>query len=531
MDECPEAGVLLWAVFTSRFLDVLIDVIKTLFPGTGSYVFGTNGLRYRACTVDDIPCIFKAKDIIRTISDHKCHCPVLCHSVHFQSEISFGSISKLALQQIMKKTDVSGIISQFINAREVSQRKWKHVARAFKLILDRLQKSLTEYEIALNARLYSAIQDSIENIKHVYHTTSMHWKKKRYYFRFQEYVLRKNILRGKEAYDERYFMFVAMNHYGFTAYITNVISSLFNTSEPLPCNNSNILLNLQAVIKSRLYVSKKAYIYMQEVLDSFRSGSPIFEYRFHGQLRKYGRAMLPKVLMKTALTHSWNARNYGIFTADSIQEIVIVLEKYFNFTENICSTGHVNMSYLEILNKEFVKKCQRLYHNKHNLYDDIIDWSYNEMTRRIALFEEKWNLFESSYNAIEVNFLSFLNSWNKVNNSLSKIRDIIGLAQNYITNTSITKVNLYEEYLSPEISSITDNISTFKTEIYTRATSIIDQWKSLSDIVQDIWKMVINDTDMKDYYELANKTQYLVNISTILQEIKRNFNNLLQGKT
>lgn len=434
----------------------------------------------------------------------------------FQPTLSYATISNFVIDKLLAKVNSESLGKKFMAAKEVTHRYQEGKFRNFKRLVENVLGKFRRVQDLL-------MTDIPEKLKYLSETIFSHkqrineaWEKKFYIYRYQNFMLQKNFLRGRDAMEERTLGYVA-DGFQATALRTEMnLRALANSSLDNPEFRKAIQLQLTDSLDVRAELVRRGIENLTTLINSFQNGTPIFRYKF-GPSRAENNYVVPKTLLNFALRRNWNARNYGMRITRDLATLLDVIMSYKDLVSETFHTGQLDDTVMRNLTEYYYTWSRRYYHNRANLYFESINWAAEQMRKRQDRFVEMKSSVDKVFSDMESNVESLNESLSDVQGTiLQNLSNGCDKAQHYLFNKTMSKLEVSMALTSSGIHSGINTMKVFLQEVRSRGQNIFDDWLKLSDGFRMIWTDILDDEDSVEYYEYKNMSEFLQDKNRLL---------------
>ena len=451
-----------------------------------------------------------------------CDCPIPCETILYDSSVSYASTSSYAVDSLLSKVSStsSKVESKFLQAREVSNRvvvkRFNHTKQ---LIID-LVSSFKNLKRLFDEKIHDRIDKQEQLLSDFYNDTTKQANTKQWMNKYQTYAVEKNFLRVREAMEERTLKYLAFDYLNFIYIIESRLRELASTE----LNDERVrkFLYLMIVNSCRANIEKgvKALGNYTELLGSFQNGAPIFNYKYKNTPRSHNAPIVPKPLLLRALNHSHYAIKYSRLLPIWIKRYQKSLEMYIDLANETFVNNTLNEKKMADISAAYNKACKNYNFAKSAFYFYSVDWSKEQVEQKeletAALIEK----YKSVANDMKFNLQNLADLLVSLQNSIMHNLTVASrLAIDYLDNKTITKRSLAKIFTSVGIRQGINELKTFFIEIRARGSTLFDSWNKLAVASINIWKNILNDDNLVDYYVFLNRTDYQQNLPDVMKNI------------
>ncbi|KAK3759192.1 hypothetical protein RRG08_059591 [Elysia crispata] len=111
---------------------------------------------------------------------------------------------------------------------------------------------------------------------------------------------------------------------------------------------------------------------------------------------------------------------------------------------------------------------------------------------------------------------------------LGTLETSVDEAESYITyahvsDSNLTKMGVAQSLTSDEVLKGISELGNFFDDIRSRGQSVYDEWSTLNSSTGDIWRLVLSDENLEEYYTHQNQTDMLQDLPEVLSEVAANY--------
>ncbi|XP_033763354.1 uncharacterized protein LOC117344637 [Pecten maximus] len=455
----------------------------------------------------------------------QCTCPTSCKSLMFDPTLSYATTSRHALDKILNKVITSEMANDLTRAREITNRMEKEKLEKFQAVMLAVNDSLTSVKTLTHKDMRKRIAKQIENVEKVSEKMMSIWKRKDFLDRYQEYNIRRNFMRARDAMEERTLNLPCFGFHEFIfateTYLKDLVSDVFESN----LDRRTILYTIiGAKINNRIETVKRALSNYTELYEAYQTGTPLFGYTFLRVPRTHNAMIVPKILLKASLTHNTYARLYSRLLRNNIENLIGSLRKYLELLNEVMQTNSLNITRMLSISREHGISCLRFYHSKNVFYYESLERPLRVIIRRRDNFKKTKTHFMATIQSITDNLLQLKDSLENLSKStLNVLSDLVDRAVNYFEDASIRKLDVARMAQVEKVHTASVNLKMFFQEVRNRGHTIYDGWTALIPIGKSIWKTILDDEEMMEYYTYRNMTSFLENSTEVSYELENNY--------
>ncbi|GFR74273.1 acid-sensing ion channel 4 [Elysia marginata] len=481
------------------------------------------------------PTTCKMADIKDYVRD-TCKCPVPCDFLIYDPTISFASTSVYATERLLATTASANLHRKFMKARETTARMDPLKFRQFCDLAEDMRSRFTKLREVIEVDVRSRLEQQHDTLKAVHDDMEKVYQNKMYLVKWQKYHVDKNFVRARQAMEERTLFSFAL---GFQEFSFQVESRIWQISHGPPSTTNNVTLteNVKTslymdalnLIEGRIDLATRALANYTQLYGAFYNGTPIFRYQYEKELRDLNTYVTPRPLLRESLFHSAYAAKYSGRLGYAIGNVSETLEIYKDLLDKSYHYGNITHEEIHANNVQFLSKCRRFYSRKSTFYVESIEYPSRILAARIAELERRWRGFESDYQSMYDKVVHLTESLNYLGDTiLGSLETSVAEAESYIrfahaNHSNVTKMDVARSLTSDKILKGISKLGNFFDDIRSRGQSVYDEWSTLNSSTGDIWRVVLNDTNLQEYYEYQNLTDMMRDLPEVLAEVASNF--------
>ena len=446
----------------------------------------------------------------------RCNCPVPCEFSILEPEFSYATISNHAVRKLITRNERQVLKSKLELASETTSRMDKTKLKDFKILVDNVADRFNKIQ-RLVGHVSNYLQNQTSEFSNILNETTSAYIEKERLYRFQDYIVERNFLRGREAMEERTLRNVALGFAEFAMLNARRIRRLAT----IPVEESTSRRDLYELIMDSLKVRQEvvglARDNITHLYNAFLNGTKIFSYQFEDINISHTDYIVPKNLLNESMFHNWYVRLHIPKLFNDFDLIETALGMFMDEA----SAAYVNLTLNETsLNntfEEYLFSCRTYMFSKSVFYSQGIERPIIIINERQREFDKHWNEFTSESDEIDQNLKALIFGLENMQTiSIPKLTLFMNKLVDYISNKNKSLMVLADEIMSDEIQTILSSINDFFREVETRGQAIYDLWTLLIDPIKSIWTMILNDKDMIEYYQFTNNSRFLQNVSEVI---------------
>ncbi|XP_033762490.1 LOW QUALITY PROTEIN: uncharacterized protein LOC117344005 [Pecten maximus] len=508
-------------------MDCLTSLAKERCGCRHTYMLHKNG-DPPVCTLHQyFACLKPLIDQFPSIHDTYCDCPVPCNFILYEPDISYAATSQYAVNKFLNNNDKEVLSAALLKATEVTSRMENSTFETTVALAMNFEHTFIDVEHLLVNKLESMLDNLTMIVNESYSETLGVYKNKEFLYRYQEYIVRKNFVRARDAMEERTIHIVALAYAEFILTIESRIRMLANVNFTDPSARIMMHETTTLMLQNRKEIVNLAYDNYSTLISAYDTGSPIFNYSFEGLGRHYNGPATPRHLIMEARIHNRYAIKYGEKYGEYLNKTIERLEWLQELSDIAYLNSTLDEDRMFYCREEFKYYMRNFVFARSVFYFDTIEWPIGILQKRLEDFNSIWYQYTSVMENILQSLKSLLLELDKTEklflNPLNKVRwDIL----QYIQGENVTKMEIVELLTSQFIQDGMSEFKMFFQNIRVREANLVDWINRLEEDVLQIWRTVVVDIDSTEYYEYIQETRFLRNFSEVAEEIGSTFSEI-----
>ena len=425
--------------------------------------------------------------------------------------LSYATISNYMVDKLIPTSHRSMMRQKLLSASEATMRhdahKYNFLKTLYGTLLSRFQKLKSNIE-----NITDHFKDqtmAVENIK--VQTDKVCILKEKLY-NYQQYIIDKNFLRPREAMEERTLRNLVDAFVEFGLNIERKVNQLANMDSATGDETIEFLNNiLTDTIIVRKEINEMARENITDLINAFYVGIGIFNYSFEDIPESHNEYIVPKALLRFALErNAYVNRHLPRLTSQVFDDIENSLDLMLELVSTARNTSIVNKTELSVTIGKFYHACRQFMFSKSVVYGESLEYPLNVLEEKERKFKSAYRQFDDAVSVLEQIISSILTMLAEVSShSLPEIETMIRKIEDYLKSNEIEFMEVATQLLSVQNHAMITNLNDVFETLQTRTQQIRDSWHLTNDALMDIWKTILNDTDMIGYYRFANLTDFL----------------------
>ncbi|XP_046562984.1 LOW QUALITY PROTEIN: uncharacterized protein LOC124271872 [Haliotis rubra] len=478
-----------------------------------------------SCTLQEHhDCYLKKLDYIRQSVRDTCSCPVPCAFQIFDPTVSYATTSTFVIDRFLSNSNRSALKMKYKNARDITHRLQKNRADLLKSLTENLDRKFQ----TLNQVILDELQVSVEEQeKHLVNVSSdylWNWNKTELYFNYQDYILQKNLVRARDAMNERTFSVLGHGVQEFTFGVEKLISQLVDPQIDDPAVREVLFLMAKNKLNARLDIGKRTLQNYTQLIKGFLNTSSIFNYRFKNFSRKNSNLILPRELLLQAFTRSNHVRVRSLRVERDIITMATWMKEYGKIADKAFYNKTVNSTEIYITNVKFLRASREFLQSKSMFFNDFIQWPVTQLELRKQTFLQMRTDFIRLGDTMFGYFSSVSELIHGIERSLMADMKVgIQMCKDYLAYGNVSKVDVAEHFRSEKIQNGINNLKVFFDTVRNRGQNVYDGWDQLSMASQQMWNFTLSQVNLMRYWKFKNIRRYLRNYTEVAAEIAQEF--------
>lgn len=439
----------------------------------------------------------------------------------FEPQISQAALSNFLIDKFQRSAWSQDLGGRFTKAMEISHRFREDLLAETKTFVNITQQAYTELKQALLVTMRSVLVKLASYFGTIFQEMKRHYDVKDDIFAYQEYVLRKNFLRARDAIEERTMGHVVGNFFEFTSKLGNRIRMV--AQRPDDSIRDTLHLLNENTISEKLRIARMAKDNYTELAHAYGNATQRFRYRYNNRSFDEGEAVVPKNLVKTAYNFSLDVQIFGD-TGQTLDHLIFELEQYLNLSQLAFNDRYYEKDEMNQLSTAVSRSSKAYLLSKFHWYESL-EWPLKVVSSRRTKFRQHWKEFVVIIANMQNNVFKLNASLNLIEKSvLSYFAGIIHKAVVYTEGGNVTKLELSKIFNGALTHDGINSLKVFVASIRTRQQEINDDWSRLATSVVSLWQDILEDEDSQDYYAFKNITDFQRNFTEISLATQTDFN-------
>ncbi|XP_063427504.1 uncharacterized protein LOC134711007 [Mytilus trossulus] len=467
------------------------------------------------CTIGQYySCLKQILDDFPSRYEEDCNCPVPCKSNAYHSEISYASNSKFAGKKFISKNLTEILINKLKNAKEVTSRmdgdsfqKFKDLYTIFHTKLSVLEIKLLEDLTSLLSVLKVRLSASFNHLRSV-----CTWKK--WLYRYQEYVVLKNFIRPRDAFEESNIHIISL---AFNEYVLTIESNLRSLNSTVFLDTSvREFLYQQTVDKllNRQEIVRRSQINFAQLGTAYREGVGIFNYTYDYAPRSHNDYAVPVYLLKESLSHNKYAVKFTNRLEYCLNSTYDILTYFKELVDKTYASRNLTEEDIIQGSDDFRSVMGSFSFSKAVTYYEVIERPYRILQQRYLEFEKICFSAETDIHTVEEAVDSLTETIISFNNTyFEPLHLISSVIDRYLSNFDGEKLVIGKQFLS-DLKTFED-VKEIIDSNYTELQAMITLYETVG---EDGTAFLQSFTYLKEYFSAYNEMMDINN-----EFIKENF--------
>ncbi|CAC5415202.1 unnamed protein product [Mytilus coruscus] len=459
-----------------------------------------------------------------SLYEEDCNCPVPCKSHAYHSDISYASTSKFARKKFLSKKTTKGLINKLKSANEVTSRMDGDTFQEFKNLYTNFRTKLSVFEIKLLddlTKLLSVLKVRFSaNFNHLRSVCA--WKK--WFYGYQEYIVLKNFIRARDAFEERNFHIISLAYNEYVLMIENNLRSLNSTvfldaatRDFLYQQTVDILLNRQEIVRRSL-------IDFAKLITAYREGVGIFNYTYDYAPKSHNDYAVPVYLLNESLSHNGYAVKFTNMFSSSFKRTYNIL----TYMKELVDKAYVsrNLTKEEIIHgsDDFRFIMRNLSFSKAVTYYEVIERPYRILQNSHSEFAKICFSAETAMRSVEEAVDSLTETIISFNNTFfGPLHTISSVIDRYFSNLEGEKLVIGTQFLSGQMTNCKSDLRNLLQLILKDDSDLSSGLDKVFSSHLEIYKTIVNDRDSFIYYNFSKHYDYLKTFEDLKEVIDSNY--------
>ena len=448
----------------------------------------------------------------------KCRCPIPCEFSVVDPSFSYATISNHVVRKLLTSKDSLSLKSKLLQASETTSKMDRTKLEDFKILVKAVKGTFEKLKTLVNRTSMQVANQSKEIIYIQNEVRSAYWEKERLY-RFQQYAIERNFLRGREAMEERTLRNVVVGFAEFAMLNARRIRRLAAMPATDVSGRQDLYETTIDALKVRQELAGLAKGNITELYNAFSNGTRIFNYKFEDISLKHNDYITPKPLLNYSMHHNFYMNEFAPKIFRGLDLMHNVLDMFMNEATEAFLNLTVNETSLNYTFEQYLLSCRLFMFSKSVVYSQGLERPVTVIKERYDKFEKLWEELESFAEKIKQNLDSLNLSLNKLKIIVSTdLNILVEKALHYVISRNESLLQLADEFQSNNTQGIVSFIKDFFQEIETRGQAVFDAWTIMMGPIVAFWTPIIDDEDMKEYYEFTNNSRFLQNLTDVINQ-------------
>ena len=202
---------------------------------------------------------------------------------------------------------------------------------------------------------------------------------------------------------------------------------------------TSLFYDVTNMLQARIDLADRAIQNFTQIRDAYQNGTRIFGYRYKNENKESLAYMVPKPLLKFALTHNKRAKKGGElekyirrFKLRMMTYQKLANASYYNFTADQKEIHENNIM--------FLNRGRTFYWSKSQLYIDVLNYPAEVLEEKIADFVRKWKIFEEAYSKMKIGLDGLERQLDALDETIfSKLNEGLNASAQYMIDETISK--------------------------------------------------------------------------------------------
>ena len=385
----------------------------------------------------------------------------------------------------------------------------------FKAIVTRVHAAYIGLKTVLERISQHLVNQTLKSEQIYVEIRSVYVEKERLY-RYQQYAFEKNFLRGRDAMEERTLTNVVLGFTEFAVLNAKRIRRLAAIPQTEVVSKRDLYKLIIDALKTRQELTYMAKRNITVLYKAFLRGKRIFNYKFEDIPRPHNDFIVPKVLLNYSMDHNQYIRKYAPKVSRDLSRVHNVLGMFLDEARTAFLNSTVNASRLNYTFERFLFSCRTFLYSKSIFYSQGIDLPLTVLINRYDTFQKTWEEINALSEEIRQNLRSLVDGLAETTVLInSVIKNLTEKILKYVNLKNESLMTLADLYLSNATQLAVSTMKDFFREIETRGHGIYDSLTMTMGPLKKLWAAVLQDDDMKEYYNFTNNTRFLQNFTEV----------------
>lgn len=462
--------------------------------------------------------------------EDKCHCPVPCLLYRFETDISYGRISKFAVNHFFNKNNTANLTAKLIEANEVTSRMDLSKLEELHELAEHFEEKLEDIEHLFVGKLDNQIHDVAHALEDEFNHISWICEWKTFVYEYQHYIVQKNFVRPRDAMEERHAHIVALAYTEFILSIEQKIRYLINMDQSDQSLRTFIYTDTLNVIDNRKEIIQRAITNYTSLIQAYSSGKGIFNYKYENVPRYHNKYIVPVGLLQESINlNNVTRENVDLYTS-YLFDTINILERITNLTHEVYNNTTHNESSLESTVNDYNEVMLNWLSVRQTVYYEVIERPLRILSDEIDEFKQMCFSHKTHVVSITKKIEALDRKIEGVKSTLfvplKRMHDMI---HNYVVDGIGSKYGIAQNFTSGDILLGKANLETLIYELMTGDFTFIDILSDMNSLSIQIHRKVVEDYNSFTYYNFTGNFPFMRNFSEVQKEIEYNYTTYIEN--
>ncbi|CAC5411236.1 unnamed protein product [Mytilus coruscus] len=405
------------------------------------------------CTIKQYDsCLKQLMDEFTSFYEENCHCPVPCYYNSYQSDISYASTSVYAANKFLAKNITQNLRENLKLASDVTSRMDEDTLEDFLQLYESFNATLSTMKDNIMNVILKMIMDIKLQVLNTFNQLQSACVWKEWLYRYQDYIVQKNFMRPRDAYDDRFLHELTVSYNELILTVEFNIRTLNSSAFINDTVREFLYMQTISLLKNRQYIIKRSLENFNTLIAAYRSGIQIFDYTFENVPFSHNYYAVPKQLLLNSLSQN----NYSM---EFIEQFEISLNESYNlltFIKGLTEIAYENRSLTreQMFNgkDEFRRNMRDVGHGKSIVNYEIIDRPHRILAERKSEFNQNCFAANITMHSIDETLQSLTTTIHAANITIFiPFEFISNEIKKYFSNTTSSKFDIASKLISGDI--------------------------------------------------------------------------------
>ena len=448
-----------------------------------------------------------------------CGCAIPCQFHIFDPIVSYAVTSMSVIDRFLAETNRTALRQKYELARDVTDRLQKNKFEELTNLTDSANMYYDKLEDLISVNMLSKLEEQERAVNKLAKESLDMWFTMYKLFQYQKFVVQMNLLRARDAMNERTFSILGLGMQEFAFSVERKINQLTSNGYNDNIREALYLATLNQ-LDSRIDIAERTMANYTQLYDTYVKGKRIFNYKYLDFPRHLSTYILPRHLLLSAISRTRYIKYRSKRLGYDIGNVTFILKEYKRIATNAFVNRTDVSEELRALYWQFISCMREYLQSKSMFFHDVLDWPIKQMEQREQRFQKTKAEFVQIREILDAHINSVKILLSKIQYPfLKEVRRSLLLCKDYVQTGNVSKLSAAEYINMKNLDNGMHDLSVFFDSTRRRCQEIHDGWSRIQVIVLKMWKISLSDVDVKLFLEHQNMTSLLQSYDVIEKSI------------